>query len=307
MGHVLSLIAAETKAPLALADVERAGGALDDAAASRGTPDWLSPDEACDIPFDGEPGAALVAARAALDGRAIDVNVVASDLRRKRLLLADMDSTLIEQECIDELAAEIGLRSQVAAITERAMRGEIEFEPALRERVGLLKGLPTEVAANLLANRITITPGASVLVATMRAFGAYTVLVSGGFTAFAEPIGKRIGFHEYRANRLEAAGGRFTGVVAEPILGRHAKEDALVELSARLGLEPAETLAIGDGANDVGMIRKAGTGVAYRAKPALREIADAAIDHADLVSVLFLQGYRREEFVLRAEPTNAGR
>jgi phosphoserine phosphatase len=301
MGHVLSLIAAETKAPLTAGDVERAVAALDGSNAEYGSPDWLSPDEACDIAFDGGADAALAAARDMLAGRPIDVNVVSSDLRRKKLLLADMDSTLIEQECVDELAAELGLRSEVAAITERAMRGEIEFEPALRERVALFKGLPTEVASSILAARIAIMPGASVLVATMRAFGAYTVLISGGFTAFAEPIGNRIGFHEHRANRLECEGDRFTGLVTEPILGREAKENALLELTATLALETAETLAVGDGANDIGMIKKAGLGVAYRSKPALRAVAAAVIEHADLTGVLFLQGYRREEFVLRPE------
>ena len=298
MTHVLSLIAAQTKAPLTAADVDRARRALDAAKARNDTPVWLSPDEACDIPFEGVPSDAMAAARAELRDRPVDVNIVPQDYRRKRLLLADMDSTLIEQECIDELAAEAGLGSEVAAITERAMRGEIAFEPALRERVGLLKGISAEVAAKLLAERITITPGAKVLVATMRAFGAYTALISGGFTIFAEPVGRQVGFDEHRANTLIADGGAFTGAVAEPILGRAAKEDALLDLTAKLKLDPRETLAIGDGANDLGMIRLAGLGVAYRAKPAVRAEADAALDHADLTGGLFLQGYRREEFVL---------
>jgi phosphoserine phosphatase len=302
MSHVLSLIAAESKAPLTTSDVDRARRALDRAAANHGTPDWLASDEACEIPFEAAPGSALAVARSALLGQPIDVNVVPNELRRKKLLLADMDSTLIEQECVDELAAEIGMRTEVAAITARAMRGEIEFEPALRERVALLKGLPRDIADKILASRIGIAPGAAVLVATMRSSGAYTVLVSGGFTVFAEPIGRHIGFHEQRANNLLLESGLFAGLVAEPILGRKAKEEALVELTQRLELEPAETLAVGDGANDIGMIRRAGLGVAYRAKPALRAEADALIDHADLTGLLFLQGYRRDEFVLRPDP-----
>lgn len=221
--------------------------------------------------------------------------------RRKKLFLADMDSTMIRQECIDELAAEIGLRAEVAAITERAMRGKIAFAPALRERVALLEGLGTEVVGKVLAERIEIMPGAVVLVATMRASGAYTALVSGGFTAFVEPIGRRIGFEETRANMLVSEAGTFTGLVVEPVLGAEAKEAALVELTQRLGLAPEETLAVGDGANDAGMIRRAGLGVGFRAKPALRRMADATIDHADLCGLLFLQGYRRDEFVGAAD------
>ena len=299
MSHVLSLVAAEAKAPLTGADVEAARRALDRAGANAGSPEWLSLDEACEIPFDGDKAAARDEARAAHPGRPVHVNVVAAAFRRKRLLLADMDSTLIEQECIDELADAMGIRDEVAAITEQAMRGEIEFEPALRLRVALLKGLATEVAAGLLNNRISIMPGATVLVGTMRAHGAYTALVSGGFTAFAGPIARRIGFDEHRANALLSEAGVFTGLVAEPVLGRVAKEEALLELRSRLRLDPAETLAVGDGANDIGMIRLAGLGVAYRAKPALSAAAHAAIDHADLTALLFLQGYRRDEFVLR--------
>ena len=305
MVYILSLIAAPSGAPLNGSSVECALRALAAARASSGAADWLSPDEACDIPFEGIAEAALAKAREALAGAPLDVNVVANDLRRKKLLVADMDSTLIEQECLDELAAEIGMRAEVSAITERAMRGEIPFEPALRERVALLKGLPTDIVAKVLSSRIAIMGGAAILVATMRASGAYTVLVSGGFTAFAEPIGRSIGFHEHRANSLLSEADRFTGLLAEPILGREAKEEALLEFAARLGLDPSQTLAVGDGANDIGMIRRAGLGVAYRAKPALRAEADATIDHADLTGLLFLQGFRREEFVLRTDPESA--
>jgi phosphoserine phosphatase len=300
MSHVLSLIAGKAKALRAI-DLDAARQALDGASAICGAPDWLAPGEACDIPFDGDAKRALDAARAALAGRPLDVNVVPTAFRRKKLFLADMDSTMIRQECIDELAAEIGLRAEVAAITERAMRGTIAFAPALRERVALFKGLQTEVVEKVLAERIEIMPGALTLVATMRAAGAYTALVSGGFTAFVEPIGRRIGFQETRANVLVSEAGAFSGLVVEPVLGAEAKERTLVELTQRLGLAPGETLAVGDGANDAGMIRRAGLGVGYRAKPGLRRVADATIDHADLTGILFLQGFRREEFVGAAD------
>jgi phosphoserine phosphatase len=295
MRHVLSLIAAEAKA-LSTNDVDRARRALDAAATDCGTPDWLSPGEACDIPFEGAPAAALAEARRALADEPFDVNVVPAASRRKKLLLSDMDSTLIEQECVDELAAEIGLREEVSAITERAMRGDIAFEPALRERVALLKGLPLDVVRRVLATRIILSPGAKVLVATMRASGAHTVLVSGGFTLFTGDIAERLGFHENRANRLLSEDGILTGLLAEPVLGRAAKEAAFDELVEKLALDRTDTLALGDGANDAGMIAKAGLGVAYRGKPALRAFADATIDNADLAGVLFLQGYRRDEF-----------
>ncbi len=297
MSHVLSLIAAEAKAPLRATDVEAARRAIDAAGGSSGAPDWLAAGAACDVPFEGDAEKVRESARAALQGRPFDINAVAAQSRRKRLFLADMDSTVIGQECIDELAAEVGLREKVAAITARAMHGEIAFAPALRERVALLQGLPTEVVEKVLATRIAITPGAGVLVATMRASGAYAMLVSGGFTAFVEPIARRVGFDESRANLLLSQSGRFTGRVAEPILGADAKEAALQEIGARLGVRPEESLAVGDGANDAGMVRRAGLGVAYHAKPALKAIADAAIDHADLSALLFLQGYRRDEFV----------
>jgi phosphoserine phosphatase len=297
MSHFLSLIAAKAKAPLTAADADRARQALAMAGAESDAPAWLSPGEACDIPFDGARESPLEAARSALSDRPVDVNVVPAVSRRKRLLVADMDSTLIEQECIDEMAAEIGAKPAVAAITERAMRGEIAFEPALRERVALFAGLRADIAMRVLAERITITPGAAVLVATMRAAGAHTALVSGGFTVFAEPIGRRLGFDEQRANKLLIQDGAFTGLVAEPVLGRAAKVDALLEMTRRLGIGIADAVAVGDGANDLDMIKLAGLGVAFHGKPALHAAADAAIDHADLTGLLFLQGYRRDEFV----------
>jgi len=296
MSQVLSLIAAKSKSALSKADIERARRALDSVRTESALPDWLASDEACDVPFEGEPGKARDAVRAALRDRPIDVNILPAAFRRKQLLIADMDSTMIRQECIDELAAVIGMRAEIAAITESAMRGEIAFEPALRKRVALFKGLSIGVVERVLAEQIEIMPGASTLIATMRAAGAHTALVSGGFSSFVEPVGRKIGFHETRANLLLNEGGAFTGFVAEPILGSDAKEQALLEFSSRLGITLEETIAVGDGANDSAMIRRAGLGVGFRAKPTLKAVADATIDHADLTGLLFLQGFRHEEF-----------
>lgn len=264
---------------------------------------WLSEGEAWEASFaaggDENLGALLDRMRAEMGSRPVDVNIVPGGIacRRKKLLVADMDSTMIGQECIDELADYVGLKPYVAAITERAMRGEIEFEPALRERVALLKGLPAAVVDEVIRGRISLSPGARTLVATMREAGAYTCLVSGGFTAFTRPIAALIGFNEDRGNTLKVdAEGLLSGMVAEPILGREAKRESLAELRERLELGHAETLAVGDGANDLAMIREAGMGVAYRAKPAVAAAAMARIDHGDLTTILFLQGYRRSEF-----------
>lgn len=235
--------------------------------------------------------------RQALDSHPVDIVVQRAGTRRKRLFLADMDSTMIGQECIDELAAYVGLKEKVSGITERAMRGEIAFEPALRERVALLKGLPRAVVDEVLESRITLTPGGIELVRTMRAHGAYTALVSGGFTLFTGPIRARIGFDEDRSNTLNADGGLLDGTVADPILGREAKLATLVELRDRLGLAADDTLAVGDGANDLAMVQAAGLGVAFRAKPAVAAEARARITHADLTGLLYLQGYREDEFV----------
>ena len=235
--------------------------------------------------------------RGALGDRPVDIIAQALATRRKRLFLADMDSTMIGQECIDELAAYVGLKDLVSAITERAMRGEIAFEPALRERVALLKGVPLTVVDEILAQKITLSPGGRELVRTMKANGAYTALVSGGFTVFTGPVGEKIGFDENRANILVAEGGVMTGEAAEPILGKQAKLDALVELRTRFELDPAETLAIGDGANDLAMLGEAGLGVAYRAKPAVAAMAGARLDYADLTALLYAQGYTGEEIV----------
>ncbi len=266
-----------------------------------GAPVWLAPATAADVPFSApasETRAITDKLQAALAGACADVVVQPASGRRKKLLLTDMDSTMIGQECIDELADYVGVKAQVAAITERAMRGEIDFEPALRARVALLKALPAAVVDEVINDRIRLTPGARVLVSTMRRNGAYTCLVTGGFTLFTERIAAMIGFDESRANKLVVdADGRLTGEVREPIFGREAKLATLVELTRKLDLRPDETLVTGDGANDIAMIEAAGLGVAYHAKPKVAAAAAAAINHADLTALLYAQGYRREEFV----------
>ena len=258
---------------------------------------WLEPDIACDLVTGEKPSEATIERlkRLALD-EAVDCVVQEVAGRRKRILLADMDSTMIQQECIDELAAAIGIKDQVAAITARAMNGEIAFEPALRERVGLLRDLPVSTIGDVIERHITLAPGGRELVATMNAHGAHTALVSGGFTAFTSVIAARLGFAENRANILNIAGDRLDGTVAEPILGAEAKLQALREISAGLGLTPADAIAVGDGANDLPMILAAGTGVAIHAKPSVAAQAPFRIDHGDLTALLFLQGYRASEF-----------
>jgi phosphoserine phosphatase len=270
---------------------------------SAGPAHWLWDEVAADIPFESALRSrddlltiedSLRAARGDLP---IDIVVQPIATRRKKLFLADMDSTMIGQECIDELADFVGLKEHVAKITERAMRGEIEFEPALRERVALLKDLPVSVVDEVLAKRITPTAGGRELVMTMRAHGAYTCLISGGFTLFTNAVAAMIGFQENRANELVVRGGKFTGEVKEPILGRATKLATLIELTEDFDLDDIDTLVAGDGANDLGMIQNAGLGVAYHAKPAVAAAAAARIDHGDLTALLYAQGYRREEFV----------
>jgi phosphoserine phosphatase len=258
---------------------------------------WLAPGEAAELPLPEAP-ADLWDAWEALQGQGVDL-LVAPDraVRRRPMLIADMDSTMIEQECIDELAAAAGFGGLVAGITARAMNGEIDFPTALRERVALLRGLPVSVIDKVLRERITLMPGGPELLATMRAHGAYTLLVSGGFLSFAEPVAERLGFHEARANALLAEDGRLTGAVAEPILGRDAKVEALEEACARLGIDPGDALAVGDGANDLGMLARAGLGVALHAKPAVQERCALRVNHGDLSALLFLQGFARDAFV----------
>jgi phosphoserine phosphatase len=266
-------------------------------------PHWLSPGEACELSFEVADD---VAARAIRDAAAvhlrdapIDVCVVPAEGRRKALLIADMDSTIIEQECIDEMADVLGLKPRIAAITERAMRGELPFEAALAERLALLAGLAESDLQHVFDERITLMPGARTLVATMRSAGAFTALVSGGFGFFTSRVAAAVGFDVDRANTLEVAGGRLTGRVVGSILGREAKLAALEHYRDERRLAAAATMAVGDGANDLAMIRAAGLGVAYRAKPVVAAEAHAGITHGDLTALLFLQGYARAAFVDR--------
>lgn len=296
MTHVATLIAAP-EARLTDDLVARARAALPQATDIH----WLDPGVAVDIEFipQGPVDQRQLTdhLRVALAGAALDLAVQTLAHRRKKLLLADMDSTMIGQECIDELADMVGLKEHVSAITERAMRGEIAFEPALRERVALLKGLPLSVIDEVIANRITLMPGARALIGTMRAHDAHTVLVSGGFSLFTREVAELIGFDENHANTLLVEDGKLTGYVDEPVLGREAKLDALLEVARYLALPLAETIAVGDGANDLAMIGRAGLGVAFHAKPAVAAAAHVRIDHGDLTALLYLQGYRRDEFV----------
>lgn len=257
---------------------------------------WLDPGVAAEFALDAMPENRWDVWES-LQKLRIDLVVQPAEGRKKRLLIADMDSTMIQQECIDELADEAGVGAHVAGITARAMNGELDFEDALRERVGLLRGLPEAVIAAVIRDRITLMPGGQALVATMRAHGAYAALVSGGFTAFTAQIAAILGFDENRANLLLVEGGKLTGQVAEPILGRAAKVQALEEISLRLGLTPQEAIAVGDGANDLGMLGKAGAGVALHAKPIVAAECDIRINQGDLTALLYLQGYARTEFV----------
>jgi phosphoserine phosphatase len=265
-------------------------------AAIGGEVNWLHQRIACEIVKPKLP-AADVAARGLVAGRPVDVALLPAENRRKRLLIADMDSTMIEQECVDELAAAVGIKAEVAAITARAMNGELDFAQALRTRVALLKGLPHARIEQVRREQITLAPGGRVLVQTMKAYGAYASLVSGGFTFFADYFARRIGFDEARANTLEFDGDVLTGTVADPILGKQAKLDRLRELCAAHDIPPALTLAVGDGANDLDMIRAAGFGVALHAKPIVADQAQIRVDHGDLTALLYLQGYSDDEFV----------
>lgn len=263
--------------------------------------EWLDEAIACDIIL--QPDAASDTAheriQLALADAAVDVVIHDPQSRRKKALIADMDSTMIDQECIDELAAEIGIKDRVAALTAQAMNGEIEFEAAVDERVALLKGLSADITDKIIAERITLASGGKVLVATMRAHGAYTALVSGGFTTFTSRIAAMLDFHENRANVLEEVDGRLAGTVRKPILGAEAKVDALTDIAQRRGLQAQDFIAVGDGANDLPMLKIAGTGVALHAKPSVAAQANICINHGDLTALLYIQGYRRTQFTVR--------
>lgn len=258
---------------------------------------WLNPGVAAEFALGAVP-ANLWDVWSGLQGLGVDLCVQAAAGRRKRLLIADMDSTMICQECIDELADEAGVGAQVAGITARAMNGELDFEDALIERVGLLKGLDAAVIDRVIRERITLMPGGRVLLATMKAHGAYAALVSGGFTAFTGAIAATLGFDEHRANTLLITDGKLAGAVGMPILGRAAKVEALQEISARLGITPAEAMAVGDGANDLGMLGLAGAGVALHAKPSVQAECALRVNHGDLTALLYLQGYALTDFAV---------
>jgi len=290
---VATLIADPERRPLTDARVDRAALALRGIERRR----WLSEGAAADLVFAGDLGHARAVLADHFAGEPVDLIVQPLEDREKGLVVADMDSTLIGQECVDELAAVVGLGEHVAAITERAMRGEIAFEPALRERVALLKGLPVGVIDDVLESRIELNPGARTLARTMRARGGRMVIVSGGFRQFTSAVVALIGADEDRANTLRVEDGVLTGEVEEPILGRDAKRAALIEIAAAMGLPLGRTLAVGDGANDLAMLGAAGLGVAYRAKPEVAAAADARIDHGDLTALLYAQGVPRSAFV----------
>jgi phosphoserine phosphatase len=291
---IATLLAAPTKANLDRVTVE----SLRDAWGG-GDARWLNPGIAAEIDLDAMP-ANRWDVWEGLQSQGIDLVVQPAEGRVKQMLLADMDSTMIQQECIDELADVAGFGERVKGITARAMNGELDFDAALRERVGLLKGLPESVIRQVIDERITFMPGGAQLLGTMKREGAYAALVSGGFTAFTGYVGHALGFDENRANTLITAAGVLTGEVGTPILGREAKVQALKDITARLGISPQDVMAVGDGANDLGMLGLAGAGVALHAKPSVAAQCDIRINHGDLTALLYIQGYSVNEFAARA-------
>jgi len=301
MSFVLTLISHPAQRVLTPAHAATARDVLSAQGFMAAPPSWLAQDLACDIPFDGNASERdqrnniVASVLTQFDGEPLDAVIQPLENRRKTLLIADMDSTIIEQECLDELADFAGIKERVSHITRRTMAGELEFEPSLRERVALLKGLDEAVLQRVFDQRITLTSGARDLVGTMRRHGAVTCLVSGGFTFFTDRVAKAAGFEHHKANLLVLEGGRLTGQVAEPILGRTAKCDTLKAYARDRALTRQQTMAVGDGANDVSMIEQAGLGVAFKPHKILADAADAIIVHSDLTALLFLQGYSAEQ------------
>jgi phosphoserine phosphatase len=297
MHYVLTVIGDPASRPLTPAMIDAARRAIDSSRSTADSSDWLAEGIACDLPFDGgEPTITQALVREALGRAPLDLAIQPAQGRRKKLLVADMESTIIRQEMLDELAEVAGIHEEVAEITALAMAGELDFEAALRERVNLLTGMSTDTL-EAAAERMTLMPGARALVASMHAAGAYCALVSGGFTCFTRRIRELCGFDEDRANQLEFAEGQLTGKVSDPVLGRAAKLQALEQLSAAQGLVPFNACAVGDGANDLDMLGAAGLGVAYYGKPRVRAAAHYRVDHGDLTALLYMQGYHADEIV----------
>jgi len=289
--YVVTLLTAPSNPSLESALVEKLRNAW-----GGGDADWLAVNEAAEFAVEQIPSN-FWDVWESLQAGGVDLVIQPAEGRRKKMLLADMDSTMIQQECIDELADEAGVGERVKDITARAMNGELDFEGALIERVGLLKGLPVTVIDKVLADRITLMPGGKALLATMKANGAYAALVSGGFTAFTAKVAAELGFDENRANTLLTHSDELSGDVGRPILGREAKVQALEEITARLGISEDEVIAVGDGANDLGMLTRAGAGVALHAKPSVAAQCNVRINHGDLTALLYVQGYKKAEFV----------
>lgn len=299
MNSILTLIAAPDKANLEPSLVERARDGLTTAGATLSDDAmWLADHIACDLGFSGARlDAARQAVISALGAAPIDVVVQPASNRRKSILVADMDSTIITVETVDLLAERAGVGAKVSEITARSMRGELDFTASLRARVAMLAGLEAAVLEDIRDTALTLTPGARTLVATMRANGAHTVLVSGGFTIFTAAIARRVGFDADQGNRLRITGGRLDGTLVDPVINRGGKRTALAAIAKARGASRSETMAIGDGANDLDMLEFAGLGVAFRAKPIVANSAPARIDHGDLTAALYIQGYRQDEFV----------
>ncbi len=297
MKFVLSLIANPSKTSIDSGLIDEFINALGPYADAEASTKELAPGEAYDIALTEHPRPDFLPRIEAVAIRArMDANIIPADNRRKKLLIADMDSTIIQQECIDELAEFAGKRAEISDITERAMRGELDFEGALNERVAMLANLPETVLEETFEKRLTLTPGADVLVKTMNANGAVTALVSGGFTYFTARIAQRAEFQRQQANELLIENGKLTGKVRQPILGRAAKQEALETIAAENDIALSETMAVGDGANDLSMLSRSGLGVAFHAKPAVAQSAETRIHYADLTALLYLQGYSKSEF-----------